>query len=68
MGYFQDLIKESTGLYIPLENDTEVERTKYEICIGSTNRVLKASLEEYDYGDYEIKINFIKNRRHCQTL
>lgn len=52
----QDLIKESTGLYIPLENDTEVERTKYEICIGSTNRVLKASLEEYDYGDYEIKI------------
>ena len=52
----QDLIKKSTGRYIPLENDTEVERTKYEICIGSTNRVLKASLEEYDYGDYEIKI------------
>ncbi len=52
----QDFIKYSTGLYLPLENDTEVERTPYEICIGSTNRVLKKSLEEYDYGDYEIKI------------
>ena len=52
----QDFIKCRTGFYLPLENDTEVERTQYEICIGSTNRVLKKSLEEYDYGDYEIKI------------
>ena len=53
----QDFIKYSTGFYLPLENDTEVERTKYEICIGSTNRVSKKSLKEYGYGDYEIKIS-----------
>ncbi len=52
----QDFISQSTGFYLPIENDTEVEHGEYEISIGATDRVLSASLKEYGYDDYEIKI------------
>lgn len=52
----QEFIKESTGYYPHLENDTEVKRTKYEICIGNTNRLSEKTLKEYSNDEYEIKI------------
>ncbi len=52
----QEHLKDATGYYLPLREDTKTEASEYEISVGNTVRAVKPQ-SDYSYSEWEILVS-----------